>query len=210
MKTIAVISQKGGTGKTTLAINLAIAGELANHKTMIFDLDPQASSRDWYRQRGLASPEVVALSTVRILPSLKRAEERGVGMVFFDTAPHAQKEALEAVRLSDLTLIPCRPSLIDLRAIRATRQITTLAAKPAMVVLTQTPPTGPLKDEAVKAIQYYQLEVAPVGIGHRAIFVHSFAIGKGVLEYDRECKASQEIEDLFAFLAQKLEMTPVL
>ena len=206
MKKVAIISQKGGTGKTTLAVNLAIASEFSNHKTVVFDLDPQASSSDWHDQRSMARPKVVSLHAARLAHYLGDAQAQGVEMIFFDTAPHAQKDALDAVHVSDLILIPCRASLMDLRAIRTNQQIATIANKPATVVLTQVPPTGTLKEDAIKAIKYYQLEVAPVAIGYRAIFVHSFAMGKGVLELDRSSKGSQEIEALFSFLKQKLEV----
>lgn len=205
MQTIAVISQKGGAGKTTLAINLAIAAELAGKPAAIFDLDPQASSMGWKDSRSEESPAVISLHAARIPHYIETARQGGAGLVIFDTAPHSQKDALDAAAAADLILIPCKPSLVDLRAISSSVKIAQLADKPAIAVLTQTPPRGSLTEEAAEAIKGYGIPLAPVTIGNRMAFVHAFTMGKGVQETEADSKAAEEIATLYRFIISQME-----
>jgi len=205
MRIIAVISQKGGAGKTTLALNLAIASELAGKPAAIFDLDPQASSMGWKYSRVEESPAVISLHSARISHYLETARQSGAKLVIFDTAPHSQKDALEAAQVSDLILIPCKPSLVDLRAISSSVKISQLAGKPAVAILTQTQARGSLTDEAAEAIKSYEVDLAPMTIGNRMVFIHAFTAGKGVLEIEPQSKASEEITTLFSFITNLME-----
>jgi len=205
MRIIAVISQKGGAGKTTLALNLAIASELAGKPAAIFDLDPQASSMGWKDSRVEESPAVISLHSARISHYLETARQSGAKLVIFDTAPHSQKDALEAAQVSDLILIPCKPSLVDLRAISSSVKISQLAGKPAVAILTQTQARGSLTDEAAEAIKSYEVDLAPMTIGNRMVFIHAFTAGKGVLEIEPQSKASEEITTLFSFITNLME-----
>ncbi|EKE09695.1 MAG: hypothetical protein ACD_16C00121G0017 [uncultured bacterium] len=205
MKVLAIISQKGGTGKTTLALNLAVASELSGNPAAVFDLDPQASSMSWKDNRPDESPAVVSLHSARITHYLDTARQSGAKLVIFDTAPHSQKDALEAAQASDLILIPCKPSLIDLRAISSSVKIAQLAGKPAVAILTQTQTRGSLTDEAVEAIKSYEVSIAPVTIGNRMAFIHAFTAGRGVLEIEPQSKAGEEITSLFSFITNLME-----
>lgn len=205
MKTVAVISQKGGAGKTTLALNLAVASELAGRPAAIFDLDPQASSTVWKDSREAEAPAVLSLHAVRIGHYLDMARTNGAKLVILDTAPHSQKDALDAAQAADLILIPCKPSLVDLRAISSSVKIARLADKPALAVLTQTQARGSLTDEAAEAIKGYDIPLAHVTIGNRMAFVHAFTVGKGVLETEPASKAGQEIQELYSFIIDTME-----
>ncbi|AMW35720.1 AAA family ATPase [Haematospirillum jordaniae] len=205
MRTIAVISQKGGAGKTTLAINLAIAAERDGRAAAIFDLDPQASSMGWKDSRDDESPAVISLHAARIPHYIETARQSGAAFVIFDTAPHSQKDALDAAAFADLILIPCKPSLVDLRAISSSVKIAQLAGKPAVSVLTQTPPRGSLTEEAAEAIRGYGVALAPVTIGNRMAFVHAFTMGKGVQELGSDSKAAEEIAALYRFIINQME-----
>jgi chromosome partitioning protein len=205
MKTVAIISQKGGAGKTTLALNLAVASELAGFPSAIFDLDPQASSMGWKDSRDEEAPAVISLHSARLSHSLETARQSGAKLVIFDTAPHSQKDALEAAQASDLILIPCKPSLVDLRAISSSVKIAELAGKPAVAILTQTQARGSLTDEAIEAIKSYEVSIAPMTIGNRMAFVHAFTAGKGVLEIEPQSKAGEEILSLFTFIIKLME-----
>lgn len=205
MKVIAIISQKGGAGKTTLALNLAIASEIDGKSAAIFDLDPQASSTDWKDSREAEAPAVISLHAARINHYLEMARKNVADLVIFDTAPHSQKDALDAAQAADLILIPCKPSLLDLRAISSSVKIAQLAEKPAIAVLTQTQPRGTLTDEATEAIKSYGVPLAPVCIGNRMAFIHAFTLGKGVLETEPTSKAGEEIKALYSFLMNNME-----
>src|SRR5688572_1864592 len=101
MKTVAVISQKGGAGKTTLTINLAMEAILNKQETVIVDLDPQASSTEWADSRTKKFPVVVSSQHSRLTKVLEAAKDEGVDFVFIDTAPHSEKTSLEAARHAD-------------------------------------------------------------------------------------------------------------
>jgi chromosome partitioning protein len=110
------ISQKGGVGKTTLAIHLAVAFAADGLNVAILDLDPQASAAEWKDFREEEMPGVIAIPSSRLPKVLQELEGRGADVVILDTAPHSEGTALDAARAADLILVPCQPSIMDLRA----------------------------------------------------------------------------------------------
>ena len=153
MLTVGIVSQKGGVGKTTLAFNLAVAAELAGNAALIVDLDPQASAVAWGDSREAETPAVVSAEAARLVEVLATANKHSAALCFIDTAPHGESPALAAARAADLVLIPCRPSILDLRAITASQTIVQLADTPAAVVLYGVPASGSLAKEAQTALQ---------------------------------------------------------
>ena len=135
MRTIAVISQKGGAGKTTLAIHLAAEGASRGLRTLLIDLDPQASAARWADRRGDRAPDVSSEHPGRLVAALAAAKEQGYALAIVDTAPHADQAALTAARAADHVVVPCRPSILDLDAIGATIDLCQIARRPAVVVL---------------------------------------------------------------------------
>ena len=206
MKTISIVSQKGGAGKTTLALHLAVAAEQAGKPTVIVDLDPQASSAKWGDSRSQESPVVVSAQSARLAKVLETAEEQGAVLAILDTAPHSENSALAAVRAADLILIPCRPAILDLRAIGDTVDLIKLAKKTATVVLNAVPPRGSLDKEAQDAVAAYGISVAPVTVGQRAAFTHALTEGKVAQEYEPAGKAAEEIKELYMWICKQLNM----
>ncbi len=129
MKTIAIISQKGGAGKTTIGIHLAVAAEQRGMKTALFDLDPQASASSWSDKRNQPSPAVVSAQAARLPGLLKQAAAQSADLVFIDSAPNADSASLAAASAADLILIPCRPAAFDLNAIGTTLNLAAVAGK---------------------------------------------------------------------------------
>jgi chromosome partitioning protein len=208
MKTIAVLSQKGGTGKTTLALHLAVAAEAAGHTAAVIDLDPQSSAGGWGDSRQAEGPTVAMAHAPRLVSILEAAAANGATLALLDTAPHSQGDALAAAQAADVILIPCRPGILDLRAIDATVQIARLAKKPAIVVLNACPPQGrALIEEAAEAVRGYGIEVAPVRITQRAAFAHALASGQTAQEYEPDGKAAEEIRQLYEWTCQFVGMT---
>ena len=205
MHTIAVISQKGGAGKTTLAVHLAVEAENSGVSTAIVDLDPQASATAWGDSRRQESPAVVSAQASRLRQVLDVARQGGAGLAVIDTAPHSESVALAAAREADLILIPCRPAILDLRAISQTVDLARIASKPAAVVLNAVPPRGPLAGEAVQAVRAYDIEVAPIRLTQRAAFVHCLTAGLTAQEFEPDGKAAQEVRDLFRWIIRQLE-----
>src|ERR1039458_10336800 len=111
LKTLAIISQKGGAGKTTLALNLAVAAESIGVPTVVIDLDPQASAKTWHDIRVRKdAPFVVSAQAIRLDEVIEVSRANGAELVMIDTAPHSESAALGAARAADLVLIPCRPA----------------------------------------------------------------------------------------------------
>jgi chromosome partitioning protein len=197
MKTIAIISQKGGAGKTTIALNLAVAAERSGWQSAVIDIDPQASAKCWHDLRRSDSPVVVSIQASRLPAVIEAAKENGAALVIIDTSPHSESSALAAARAADLVLIPCRPSLLDLKAITTTIDLASLAKTPALAVLNTVPGKGGLRADAELVLKGYGLDLAPATLGQRVAFVHSLTVGQSVLEYEPDGKAAEEIEALF-------------
>ena len=204
MKIIAILSQKGGAGKTTLAINLAVVASQSNNESVIIDLDPQASSANWHDSRNLESPVVVSAQPARLKNIIDAAMENGADFIFIDTAPHSESASLAAARAADYVLIPCRPAILDLRAIGNTIDLVKLSGTKAAVVLTCVPPRGSLAQEAAEAVSSYDVVLCPIQIGQRADFVHSITSGQSVHEYDKKGKAAKETDALYKWLIKQV------
>lgn len=205
MKTIAMLSQKGGTGKTTLSLHLAVAGERRGKSVAVIDLDPQASAAGWKDSRPGETPVVISIPHSRLPQALQAAKDAGADLALIDTAPHSEAAAMTAARAADLILIPCRPGILDLRAIGTTADLVKLAGKPAFVVLNATPPRAVnLLADARDAVAIHGVEVAPVVIQQRAAFAHALTAGQTAEEYDPGSKAAEEVAALFDWITGQL------
>lgn len=205
MKTVAVISQKGGAGKSTVALHLAVAAERAGKSAAIIDLDPQASAAGWSDLREAEAPVVSSAQATRLPQLLAAAKAHGAKLLVLDTAPHSETAALAAARAADFVLIPCRPAILDLRAISASVELVRLAGKPAAIVLNAVPPRGPLADEAQRAVETYGLPVSPVRIGQRASYIHALTLGQTAEEIEPNGKAAADIRKLHQWMWKQLE-----
>ena len=197
MKTISIISQKGGAGKTTLAINLAGAAAAAAQDVVIIDLDPQASAKSWYDRRDKENPVVISAQAATLTEVLATAAAHGADYAIIDTAPHSETAALTAGRAADLILIPCRASYVDLKAIEITVDLVRLARKPALFVLSCIRPGDKaLPDGAENHLAQYPIPVSPLRITQRAAVVHALTAGQAVTEFEPDGAAAREIAAL--------------
>ncbi len=197
MYTVALISRKGGTGKTTLACGLAVAGEREGLITALVDLDPQGSAAAWAELRGSDTPAVVMGSAPQLPALLEAAQASGAELAIIDTAPHSTGAALKAARAADLVLIPCRASVADLHAIGTSIEISRQARTPASVVLNAAPVQGSLVSQAQAAIAGYGVDLAPMVVHQRIAHVHAFTNGLTAPELARSSKAGSELAALF-------------
>ena len=207
MKTIAILSRKGGAGKTTLAVHLSVAAEQAGHTTALIDLDPQESAMMWKDNRELDTPAVISAHATRLPKLLETAEQNGATLTILDTAPYAESVALAAAREATIVLIPCRPAALDLRSIKSTIDIVRLAAAPAVVILNAVPAQGDLAAQARQAIANYNIPCAPHSLGNRIAFSHAITDGLTVQEFEPRGKASGEVRALYNYLANEMEVT---
>jgi chromosome partitioning protein len=205
MHVVAILSQKGGTGKTTLALHLAVAAERAGHVAAVIDLDPQASAAGWKDSRAGETPVVVPIPSTRLAQALDLARGAEAELVLLDTAPHSSEVALAAAEAADLVLIPCRAGILDLRAIGATARLAKIAGKPAHVVLNSMPPRASnIIADAREAVAVHGLSVAPVTIQQRVAYAHALTAGQTAQEYEPEGKAAEEIAELYTWLRSVL------
>ena len=208
MKIIAIISQKGGAGKTTIALHLAVAAVNAGQSVAVIDLDPQASATSWGDSRENENPSVISTQLSRLDKVLAAARNAGADLAIIDTAPHSESASLAAARIADTILIPCRPAIFDIRAIIQTIDLVKLAGKSgsASVVLNTVPPRGTLAEEATLAIASCDVPVCPVHIGQRAAYLHALTAGKSAEEYEPNGKAAEEISSLYKWLCKQPAM----
>ena len=198
MRAIALLSQKGGSGKTTLAVHLAVAAGDA----LIIDTDKQKSAANWWRERDAELPELVT-ANARSVPKALSATQRP--WVFLDTPPHAE-EALRAIAEAvDYILIPTRPAILDLRAIADT--VALVQGKPAAIVLNSCPAGRGVAEagivaEARKALEAYGLPICPVAVTQRVAYSHALTGGQAVTEFEPDGKAAEEIRKLWSWLCQ--------
>ena len=197
MKTLAIIAQKGGSGKTTVAVHLAICATRQGRKTALIDLDPQASAYKWNESRPEGRKlDAIQAEAKQLASLLNQAKAGGVDMVIVDTAPHSNAAAALAAQAADFVLIPCRPARFDLDAIESTVQITQAAKTPAAVVINAAP-RGRLADEAREALTEQGITVFDSVLQHRASYSHAVIDGRSVHEYEQDGKAAAEIDELY-------------
>lgn len=209
MTTIAIISQKGGAGKTTLALHLAAAAQAAGKVALIIDTDPQATASQWAAWRGDAPPEVIDSPPPRLAAKVAAARDQGAEVIVIDTPPHADSAARAAVEVADLVLIPCRPSAFDLSAIQTSAKLVQLLRRPAFVVFTAGPPNAPrVYQEAGELVDSFGTPPCPVLLPDRAAYRHASAEGRTVLESDSEGKAADEVRALYRWICRQLDITP--
>jgi chromosome partitioning protein len=209
MRTIAVISQKGGAGKTTLALHIGIAAELAGYSTVLIDMDPQGTAEAWSEWRKEAPPTVIPAKTATLGRTLERAAGHGAEFAIIDTPPLAEAEARAAAKAADLVLVPCRPNAFDLHSIRTTTDLTRFAAKPAFAVFNAGPAAAArLYAETTELVIEIGMKVAPVRLSERATFRHSTGSGQAAQETEPQGKAAGEVDALWRWICQQVDMPP--
>ena len=205
MHVVAIVAQKGGTGKTTLALSLAVAAQRTGRTVAVVDLDPQATASTWSDRRQAETPVVVSAQPARLLQVLESAAEGGANLVLVDTPPRAEQAALAAAKAADLVLIPCRPAVFDLDTVSTTLDLIRYAGKPTIAaVLNGVPPRGSKAAQATEVITSLGVAVCPTALGYRAAFTDAGALGLTPQEYDPNGKAAGETEEVYRFLCKLL------
>jgi chromosome partitioning protein len=199
MEIWALVSQKGGSGKTTLALHLAVEAARRGERVLLIDLDPQASAMKWAdrRQSSPVDIDVSSEQPARLDAVLKTAKDSGYTAVILDTAPNADQAALRAARAANIVLIPCRPSILDLDAIGATLELCAIARINAAVVLNAAPVRSRVSAEARGAIERSGGTVCPVVVHERVAFRHALVDGRVATEFEPGGLAGGEIAALY-------------
>ena len=209
MRALAIISQKGGAGKTTLALHVAVAAELAGYSTVLLDMDPQGTSEAWSDWRKEAPPVVIPAKTATLVRTLERVASHGAEIVVIDTPPLAEAEARAAAKIANLVLVPCRPNAFDIHSIKTTTDLTRFAAKPAFAVFNAGPVAAArLYAETTAIVFELGLQVAPVRLSERAAFRHATGSGQAAQETEPNGKAAAEVAALWIWICQQVDMPP--
>ena len=207
MRIIAFASQKGGSGKTTLAGHVAVQAERAGAGPVaIIDTDPQGSLSDWWNARQSETPVFAQTFISRLGEDLQKMRDLGVELVIFDTPPAITATIEQVIRVCDLVVIPTRPSPHDLRAAGATVDLVENVGKPLVFVVNGATPRARITAEAAIALSQHGT-VAPITIHHRTEFAASMIDGRTVMELACNPRSSEEIAQLWDYLADRLERT---
>lgn len=206
MDILAVISQKGGAGKTSLAVALAVSAERAGRRTVIIDVDPQATAAAWADRRDTRPPLVVSAQPARLAAVLAVAAAGGLDLAVIDTPPRAEQAAIAAARAARLILIPCRPAVFDLDTLATTLDLIRLAGVvPVAAILNGVPAQGQEQAQARNILAGLGVAVCPTALGYRKSFPHAAAVGQAPQEYAPQSKAAEEVEEVYDFVCKLLK-----
>jgi chromosome partitioning protein len=206
MFTISLVGQKGGTGKTTTVLGLAVAAARAGHDVAVIDLDPQATAANWKDRRQDENPPVVSAQASRLKQTLDAARAGGVEYAFIDTAGRSDDSALNAARAADLVLIPSRPNIVEVETLPQVRDLLRLAGNPpAFVLLNGIHPTAgrsTVSDVGDAIRSLFGLTVCPVHLCQRNAYAEAMTSGRVPQEVDPDGKAGDELNRLFEFVCE--------
>jgi chromosome partitioning protein len=199
MRTWAVITQKGGSGKTTMALHLAVIAQQSGLKTVIVDADPQQSALKWAVIRNQAKPVVVPCVAADLRRLLPRLERDGVDLALIDTSPRASRDTIDIAAHADLIILPARPSILDLPAVEDTLRLIGSSGDldRVAIVLNAVPPQTDEGDQAA-AILGKLGPLLPERIGERVDYRKALTAGRGITEFAPSSRAAKEMMALYA------------
>jgi len=200
-KVITIAQQKGGTGKTTLAVHLALAFiKYHNHKVAIIDTDPQGSLGKWFvirsEKNGLNKNLTFKTASLWGAQYESKMLKQEHDIVIIDTPPKIESDARPAIEAADLVLIPVAPSHVDFWATEAIIEIAKKAKRKVLIQINRANHRSKLISKTHEYIKSINVKSTDTLIGHRQIFVTSMGEGKTVVEKQRKSKAVEEIKSI--------------
>ncbi|PCI51833.1 MAG: chromosome partitioning protein ParA [Alphaproteobacteria bacterium] len=205
MRVLAFTSQKGGSGKTTLSGHIAVQAELSGAGPVVLvDTDPQGSLTEWWNEREAPTPAFAQTNISRLLTDLDELRMQGFKLAVIDTPPAITLAIQSVIAVSDLIVIPTRPSPHDLRAAGGTVELADRTDKPFMFVINGATPRARITSDAAIALSQHGT-VAPITLHHRTEYASSMIDGRTVMEVNPNGKSAAEIEDLWEYINDRLE-----
>jgi len=200
-KIITIAQQKGGSGKTTLAANLAVSFSLnRNLKTTILDADPQGSLGKWFIQREskLKDKNLIKMKTSSLwgVQYESNSLKDKTDMIIIDTPPKIDADGRPAIQIADLILIPVSPSQVDFWATESIIDLAQREKKKILVVINRANAKSRLLNEAKQFISKMKVDQSNTIIGNRQIFISSMGLGLSAIEKQKSGKGSTEISSL--------------
>lgn len=205
MRVLALASQKGGSGKTTLSGHLAVQAQLAGAgPVVLIDIDPQGSLADWWNEREGEMPAFAQTTVARLAGDLEVLRQQGFKLAVIDTPPAITMAIQSVISVAELVVVPTRPSPHDLRAVGATVDLCDRAGKPLVFVVNGATPKARISAEAAVALSQHGT-VAPVMVHHRVDFAASMIDGRTVMEVDPKSRSAGEVQGLWTYINDRLE-----
>ena len=209
MKTLAVMSRKGGAGKTTVAVNLMMAARTMGVKAMLADADPMRSACEVLKGREEAASLLLETGAAKLFTLTEACRRSGVELLIIDTPAAPEADVAEAVKVADLCLAVARPTYLDLAAAVRSVAVIQRLGREGLIVLNQCAPTRggaepPSVLKAFEALRFASLAVAPVVLRSRLIYQTAFAQARTVLEMSPDGAAAHEIRELFSQVWRRL------
>lgn len=206
MEVLAIIGQKGGSGKTTTSLGLAVQASMAGRVVAIVDLDPQTTAANWSDRRGTESPVVVSCQVSRLQNVLDHAAKNGVDLAIIDTPGKSTDALIAAAKAADFVLMPIQPQLYDIETIGSVKDVLTLAGNPpAAVLINRAPIQGRRHIETKAALTEQGMNVCPIIMYARAAHGDSGNVGQTAIEYEPKGKAGDEMTALYLYIAIALQ-----
>ena len=203
MHTICMLSLKGGAGKSTVVQSLAVCATQHGQKTLIVELDPQGSLKNWSKRRQAAEPRVHQTLPQSLGDVLEEARNENTNWVFLDTPGHDTSTAAAAAAHADLIIIPCKvQSMKDFDSVMLTLAEANRARTPAYVLMNQVPPNSPrlIRRKQVEIQQEYEIAVLSKCLSRRVDFEYCDAKGLSAAEYNPKGQAAEEIRRLYTLI----------
>lgn len=205
MRTIAVIARKGGSGKSTVAVHVALAAHLGGRRVLLADTDAQRSASQVLKGRQGDGPELAETTGGKLFALQSASVRAGVDLMVVDTPAVVEEEIAHAIVAADLCLLVIRPTFLDLAAAIQTAEIVRRLRKPALVVLNQAPSPragveAPSVKRSLEALKLLRLPVVPTVLRARMAYQSAFETGRSAEEVDALGEAGREIADLWTFV----------
>ncbi|KLK91741.1 hypothetical protein AA309_18465 [Microvirga vignae] len=211
MHIVSFVTQKGGTGKSSLAVSLAVAAAESGLKVVVLDIDPQGTTGEWYKRRTAEAPEVHSLPWTYLSTRLYTLDRQGYDLAIIDTPGADSHAASEAMRQAHFCLLPVRPSVADIEASKPTVRYLNERDKPFAFVLNQCPAGGRTSrtSNARMALQLLGSLCDPT-LAHRSDHVDALASGLGVTEFSPFGKAADEVRAVLQWLTARLRRSDAI
>ena len=199
-KIITVAQQKGGSGKTTLAVNIAVCLHKRGHSVALVDTDPQGSMGRWFIERMEAQGEDEALdfSTSSAWGASYESEKlkKRFDFVIIDTPPKIDSDLRPSLRVADLVIVPVATSHVDLWATEGVLDLARREKSAVLVVLNRVRPNTRLSAEVAEKAVDMGAAVAETQVSNRVAYAETLGVGLGVVEHARNGAARDEIAKL--------------
>jgi chromosome partitioning protein len=209
VKTLAVMSRKGGAGKTTVAVNLTLAARAMGVKAVLADADPLRSACEVLKGRDDAPSLLFETAASKLFALTEACRRSGVELLIIDTPAAPEADVAEAVKVADLCLAVARPTYLDLAAAVLSVAVIQRLGREGLIVLNQCPPARnrvepPQVVKAFEALRFASLPVASTALRSRQVYQTACAQGRAVSEIDPDCLAAREVRELFGHVRRQI------